>query len=254
MSAASSMKVPLDLGRADAESAELRVGGFVPLSATDYPGELAAVVFCQGCPWECDYCHNPHLIPAVFAPDAQPARAWTDIRAWLAGRRGLLDAVVFSGGEPTLQRGLGAAMQEVRALGFKVGLHTGGAYPERLRALLPVCDWVGLDIKATFRRYDEVTGVPGSAARARASLAALVASGVAHECRTTVHRSLHTAHDLLALAEELLMRGVECYVLQPFRTEGCRDAKLIDAHDAAATAALLQRVAEMFPGVLTRPA
>lgn len=228
----------------------MRVGGFVPLSMTDYPGELAAVVFCQGCPWRCGYCHNPHLIPA----DGPAAHAWSDIRAWLGGRRGLLDAVVFSGGEPTLQRGLAEAMQEVRALGFKVGLHTGGAYPERLQALLPLCDWVGLDIKASFGRYDEVTGVPGSAARVRASLAALVASGVAHECRTTVHRSLHALHDLLALAEELLAEGVECYVLQPFRAQGCQDVGLIETHDTLVTARLLQRVAEVFPGVLTRPA
>lgn len=238
------------------EPGALQPGGFVPLSTTDYPGALAAVVFCQGCPWACGYCHNPHLIPRAAGSDAPHAGApaWRDILARLAARRGLLDAVVFSGGEPLLQRGLRGAMQEVRALGFKVGLHTGGAYPERLAAILPLCDWVGMDIKAPFARYDAVTGSPGSAARARASLEILVASGVAHECRTTVHRALHNLHELLALAEDLLLQGVECYVLQPFRSQGCRDARLVAAHDAAATAVLLQRVASVFPGVLTRPA
>ncbi|MDD5304810.1 MAG: anaerobic ribonucleoside-triphosphate reductase activating protein, partial [Elusimicrobia bacterium] len=113
-----------------------------PLSTTDYPGVLSAVLFLQGCPWRCSYCHNPHLIPA----DSPPEREWESALAFLRGRVGLLDAVVFSGGEPTLQDGLEDAMREVKAMGFKIGLHTGGAYPERLVALLPLIDWVGLDI------------------------------------------------------------------------------------------------------------
>ncbi len=83
--------------RADA----LRVGGFVPFTSTDYPGALAAVVFCQGCPWRCGYCHNPHLIAARGDDERDFAR----IVDWLGTRRGLLDAVVFSGGEPTAQAG-----------------------------------------------------------------------------------------------------------------------------------------------------
>jgi pyruvate formate lyase activating enzyme len=246
MSVASSTKS----GRGSASPDALRVGGFVPLSTADYPGRLAAVVFCQGCPWRCGYCHNPHLLPA----DARAAWAWQEILALLERRRGLLDAVVFSGGEPTLQRGLVAAMREVRTLGFKVGLHTAGMYPERLERVLPLCDWVGLDIKASFARYDGLTGAAGSARRVRESLNLLVASGVAHECRTTVHCSLHSLDDLLALADELLVTGVECYVLQPFRKQGCADAALAGRDDGAETVRLLWRAARLAPGVLTRPA
>ena len=83
----------------------LRIGGFTPFTTTDYPGQLAAVVFCQGCPWRCAYCHNPHLLP-VEGPESH---AWPDLLRFLASRRGLLDAVVFSGGEPTLQGGLADA-------------------------------------------------------------------------------------------------------------------------------------------------
>ncbi len=247
MNAVSSRKAP---PASSAPDFALRVGGFVPHSSTDYPGALAAVVFCQGCPWRCGYCHNPHLIPT----DTTTAHSWTAILALLERRRGLLDAVVFSGGEPTLQRGLADAMREVRALGFKVGLHTAGAYPERLRALLHLCDWVGLDIKAPFARYDALTGAPGSGERVRASLAILVASGVAHECRTTVHRALHGLDDLMDLPDALLVDGAECYVLQPFRAEGCRDAVLNQAHDGRSTADLLKLAAALAPGVLTRQA
>ena len=85
----------------------LRVGGLVPLSTTDYPDHLSAVVFCQGCPWRCAYCHNPHLLPRRSDSEI----AWPDVLAFLDRRRGLLDAVVFSGGEPTLQRALPDAMR-----------------------------------------------------------------------------------------------------------------------------------------------
>ncbi|HEX7972614.1 MAG TPA: anaerobic ribonucleoside-triphosphate reductase activating protein, partial [Thiobacillus sp.] len=156
-------------------SAFLRVGGLTPLSTTDWPGQLAAVVFCQGCPWRCGYCHNPDLIPARGANEIP----WDDVLAFLHRRQGLLDGVVFSGGEPTLQAALPDAMREVRALGFRIGLHTGGAYPQRLAAVLPLVDWVGFDVKAPFADYARITGAAGSGARALAGLQQVLASGVA---------------------------------------------------------------------------
>ena len=140
----------------------LRLGGMTPLTTIDFPGRLAAVLYCQGCPWRCGYCHNPELL------DATAARAlpWAQALAFLESRRGLLDGVVFSGGEPTLQAGLGAALNAVRSLGLQTALHTGGMYPERLAALLPQLDWVGLDIKAPPQRYNAITATPGSGARA----------------------------------------------------------------------------------------
>ena len=86
----------------------LNVGGLTPFSTTDYPGMLAAVVFCQGCPWRCDYCHNPHLLPRKHPGGVE----WSQVRDLLLRRQGLLDAVVFSGGEPTLQKELLGAIQE----------------------------------------------------------------------------------------------------------------------------------------------
>ena len=103
----------------------LSVGGLTPLTTIDYPDNLSAVVFCQGCPLRCRYCHNAELLPRRGATHI----AWRDILYFLRQRQGLLDAVVFSGGEPTQQRGLADAIDEVRALGFKIGLHTAGIYP-----------------------------------------------------------------------------------------------------------------------------
>ncbi|WP_310446726.1 anaerobic ribonucleoside-triphosphate reductase activating protein [Thiobacillus sp.] len=200
----------------------LRVGGLTPLSASDWPGMLAAVVFCQGCPWRCGYCHNPGLIPARGENEIP----WDDVLSFLRRRQGLLDGVVFSGGEPTLQPELADAMRAVRALGFKVGLHTGGAYPRRLAEVLPLVDWVGLDAKAAFADYARITGVPGSGVSALASLEQVLASGVAHEIRTTVHPALLSDADVVGLAGALSAHGVKRHVIQAFRSQGCADAAL----------------------------
>lgn len=158
----------------------LRVGGLTRCSAGDYPGKLAAVVYCQGCAWRCGYCHNPELRPARGAGEI----AWPAVLAFLERRRGLLDAVVFSGGEPTQQRALAPAMRQVKAMGFLVGLHTAGIVPRRLAEVLPLVDWVAMDVKAPFGEHARVTGVRGSAGRARASRELILASGVAAEFHT----------------------------------------------------------------------
>ena len=203
-------------------SASLRVGGITPLSASDWPGQLAAVVFCQGCPWRCGYCHNPDLIPAQSASEI----AWADVLDFLKRRQGLLDAVVFSGGEPTLQSGLPDAMREVHALGYRIGLHTGGMYPNRLAAVLPLVDWVGMDVKAPFADYARITGVKDSGDPVRESLGALLASNVDYEIRTTVHPALLADEEVIDLARDLAGHGVKRYVVQAFRSQGCRDEHL----------------------------
>ena len=201
----------------------LVVGGLTPLSTTDYPDHLSAVVFCQGCPWRCGYCHNPHLLPAKVSGQI----AWNDVLSFLDRRRGLLDAVVFSGGEPLAQKGLVQAVHAARNLGFKIGLHTGGAYPQRFAEVLPLVDWVGFDIKARFAEYARITTVRGSGDRALASATLLLGSGVAHEFRTTVHPRQHDSPGLARLAQNLSELGVRNYVLQEFRADGCVDATLV---------------------------
>jgi len=199
-----------------AEAALLRIGGITPLTTIDFPGRLAAVLYCQGCPWRCGYCHNPELLCAT-TPAAVP---WPEVLAFLKSRQGLLDGVVFSGGEPTLQAALPAALAQVRALGFQTALHTGGMYPERLHALLPLLDWVGLDIKGPLHAYDAITRTPGSGAKAFDALRRLLASGVACECRTTWHAGLFSVDDLFALADTLADAGVAHWALQECRAPG----------------------------------
>ena len=197
---------------------ELAIAGLVPLSTCDWPDRLVATVFCQGCPWDCGYCHNPDLIDSR----APGSVVWSQVRDLLARRRGLLDGVVFSGGEPTRQAALLPAVREVREAGYGVGLHTSGAYPRRLRAVLPLLDWVGLDVKAPAARYPAVTGVAASAEAAFASLRLVLESGVAVQVRTTVDPTLLSDDDVAELSAHLHVLGVRDHVLQAMRPTGVR--------------------------------
>ena len=166
---------------------------------------------------------------------------------FLRRRRGLLDAVVFSGGEPTLQDALPQAIEEVRQLGFKIGLHTGGTYPARLKEILPLLDWVGMDIKADFGDYARVTDTPGSGDKALECARMLLDSGIACEFRTTAHPLYHSPESLLHLAGTLRDLGVRNYALQEFRPQGCTNQQLNShpPHELLAPA-LCERIGAMF--------
>ncbi len=195
--------------------ARLRIGGLARFSTVDWPGRLVATVFCQGCPWRCPYCHNPHLLAAHGTPGTRVP--WPEVLAFLERRHGLLDGVVFSGGEPTAQTALPDAIRAARTLGFRVGLHTAGPWPERLAAVLPDLDWVGFDVKAPFEDYAAVTGVPGSGDTALASLRVLLGSGVTFEARATVHPALIDDAALDRLTDRLADMGVRHVAIQHAR-------------------------------------
>jgi pyruvate formate lyase activating enzyme len=205
------------------------------------------VLYCQGCPWRCSYCHNPHLLPDRAAGGI----AWSEVLEFLRRRRGLLDAVVFSGGEPTAQPGLARAMREVKALGYRIGLHSAGIYPRRFAEVLPLVDWVGFDAKAPFdAAYARITGVRASGEAALESARALLASGVDCEFRTTWHAGFLSPSELDRLTQTLADLGVRRYALQEFRASvgvGFRP-------EGAAVAADLDVLARRFAQFSLRPA
>lgn len=190
----------------------LKVGGFVPFSATDYPGQFSAVIFCQGCPWSCTYCHNPHL------QDFSTGNIeWTKIMEFLRRRQGLLDAVVFSGGEPTMQNSLPEAIAEVKLLGYLIGIHTAAIEPKMFEEVLPLIDWVGLDVKALPETYAGITGRINAGKTVFDALKLVVGSGKNYEVRTTIHNN-ESAMDLCHLAKILSELGIQNYSIQLART------------------------------------
>ncbi|MCL2439161.1 MAG: anaerobic ribonucleoside-triphosphate reductase activating protein [Alphaproteobacteria bacterium] len=208
------------------EKAPIIIGGFVPFTTIDYPGQVAAVAFLQGCPWRCAYCSNPHMfeLRKQTAQDTENYAAFLD---FLRRRARTLDAVVFSGGEALMQPGIVDAIREIRDIAqFKIGLHTNGFYPDILERVLPTVDWVGLDAKAPLQKYDEITGVKNSAAPFVRSLEIMAASGKPFEVRTTAYPKTLGKEDILELAEWLSTRGVKNYAVQCWRPVGMSEGEV----------------------------
>ncbi|GAA2958347.1 anaerobic ribonucleoside-triphosphate reductase activating protein [Microbacterium schleiferi] len=243
---------PSDAG---AGADQLSIAGLTRFSGSDWPDRLVATVFLQGCPWECVYCHNPDLID----PHRAGALPWRDVVTFLDHRRGQLDGVVFSGGEPTMQTALLPAIDDARCLGLRIGLHTGGAFPQRLDAALPALDWVGLDIKASAADYAAVTQRRGSGIHAWRSLRLVLDSASAraggdhpleYEVRTTVDPTLTDADRLRLLGEQLLAEGVQWWALQRARDVGTRP-EAPSVPTTATTDDLVETIAAEFTGAFT---
>jgi len=191
----------------------MRLAHYEPLSLSDFPHRLAATVFTVGCNFACPYCHNPELVRITEDTPELTPEAFFD---FLQRRRGRLNGVCITGGEPTLHHDLPDFVAHIRSLGYAVKLDTNGSNPGMLAELLDtsLLDYVAMDVKAAPSRYDEVTGNPGALLLAEASIALLGTHEVAHEFRTTILPRLFGETDLDELAG-ILPEGSE-YVIQNF--------------------------------------
>ncbi len=190
----------------------IQIGGLVSFTTIDYPGKLACVLFLVGCPIRCAYCSNPHLIP-VGAGEYDPEKVFD----WLKTRVGKLEAVVFSGGEALMQGpALFEYMRRVRELGFKIGLHTNGFYPENLAAAADLIDWVGIDYKATKDNYEKLTGVNIAYEHLIKSLDVWAQTGKDAEVRTTCDPRFVTPDDLRKIARDASARGFKKFAVQKY--------------------------------------
>ncbi len=224
---------------------ELRIGGLTPFTSIDFPGRLSAVIFVQGCPMRCCYCHNPHLQQHAGSGSLH----WREVRSWLATRTGLLDGVIFSGGEPTVDPMLEAAIADAKALGLAIGLHSAGTHPRRLQRLLQLIDWIGLDVKAPLndaRAYERISGMIGSATKAATCVQHVLDSGVDYEIRTTAHPLWMDDAMLIRLAEDLQARGARRFVVQIARATPNQIAPLSLDYPCAAASARLHSMFDSF--------
>jgi len=187
--------------------------GLVKTSLVDYPGEVASVLFTHGCNLRCPFCHNPELVAGPVPPDfISEAEALAHLRK----RRGVLGAAVISGGEPLLHPEIPAFIEAVRGLGLKVKLDTNGCFPAALEGL--PADYIAMDVKTSLDRYDLVLGearrAGETAAAVARSIAVVLASGLAHEFRTTAAPGLVSEEDIRSIARSI--RGCRRWVLQRF--------------------------------------
>jgi pyruvate formate lyase activating enzyme len=196
----------------------MKYADMIKQSLVDYPGEIAAVLFTRGCNLRCPFCHNPDLLikPKIMIKPIDIEQ----VMEFLVQRRGFLDGVVISGGEPTLNDELAVDIRRIKSMGFLVKLDTNGTNPTVLHELLSLgyLDYVAMDIKAPldYKKYRTACGKLSSEDffNIRNSIHLLRNAGIKVEFRTTVVPALHTAADIVEIARYI--EGCEQYTLQQF--------------------------------------
>lgn len=191
----------------------MRIGGFQKLSLLNYPEKTACTVFTAGCNFRCPFCHNGGLVTEAAAPIGTET-----VLEYLRKRKGLLEGVCISGGEPLMQKDILTFMKAVKELGYSVKLDTNGSYPNLLEEVITsgLADYVTMDVKNIPERYAETAGI-GSVPQETIvrSLGLLKKGTVPYEFRTTVVREFHTETEIASIAEWL--SGASVWYLQPFR-------------------------------------
>ncbi|MDO5110006.1 MAG: anaerobic ribonucleoside-triphosphate reductase activating protein [Erysipelotrichaceae bacterium] len=234
------------------ELPELKIGGMQKMTLLDYPGRAACTIFLSGCNFKCPFCHNRDL---VFIPEGYEFFEVSEVLAYLEKRKGILDGVCISGGEPLLQENLQQLIEKIRDLGYQIKLDTNGGYPERLKDVVNkgLVDYVAMDIKNSPEKYARTLGMNPDAFNIetiRESVEFLKTCGVEHEFRTTVVRELHTAEDLIAIGEWI--GPDQTYYLQQFVDSGNVIQSGFTAYTKEEMEALRDAVAPLVPSVTLR--
>lgn len=183
------------------------------MTLVDYPGKVAATVFTQGCNFRCGFCHNPELVcPRLF----QTPVPVQEVLDHLDNRRGKLQGVVITGGEPTLQKGLSDFIIRIKDMGFAVKLDTNGSHPEVLSSLIEghLIDYIAMDIKSSWLKYSQAAGVECDTQKILESLDQIIASGLPYQLRTTLVKEFCSSDDLCDIQRSI--GNAAHYVLQPF--------------------------------------
>ena len=193
----------------------MNVQGYQKLTLLDFPGRVACTVFTGGCNLRCPFCHNARLVRAPLAYES----AEEEVLAYLEKRRGILEGVCVTGGEPLLQEDLVQFLAKLKDMGYPVKLDTNGSLPERLADVLAtgLVDYVAMDVKSSPSGLSAAVGREADFAPYLASIRHIRESGIAHEFRTTVVKGIHTPSDLVEIARII---GDESYYLQRFIDSG----------------------------------
>ncbi len=176
----------------------MNIAGLQKMTLLDFPGKVACTVFLQGCNFRCPFCHNSDLLPG----QGQPLMDDDELMSFLEKRKGLLDGVCVTGGEPTLQPQLHQLLKRIKELGYAVKLDTNGARPQVLRELVEagLVDYVAMDIKNSREEYPKTAGMKENLLpQVEESIRYLLSSAVDYEFRTTVVRQLHSSDSVAAM-------------------------------------------------------
>ncbi|HEY8444227.1 MAG TPA: anaerobic ribonucleoside-triphosphate reductase activating protein [Clostridia bacterium] len=222
----------------------MKIAGYIKNSFVDYPAHISCAVFLGGCNFDCWYCHNRPYIRSAGDIDADEALEF------LKSRKGWIQGVVITGGEPTLNKELPEFIKKVKDLGYPVKLDTNGSRPDVLKSLIDqgLIDYVAMDYKAPLEKYALVAGVPVDILAIKKSVEIIMNSGIDYEFRTTFAPTL-TKEDIVKIVQEI--KGAKRYSLQQYRHDEMYCEILgqqIRPHSKEYFLETLEEVKKIFPG------
>lgn len=202
----------------------MQIGGLQKTSLLDYPDKISAIVFTQGCNFRCGYCHNPELIVLK----EKPSYSIDGFFEFLETRKGKLDGVVITGGEPCLQKGLTDFIKRIKDMGYLVKLDTNGTMSQVLQEVIPLIDYIAMDIKAPLNKYYQITKSQININQIQKSINLIMGSQIDYEFRTTVIKSQLSYDDFDLIGQQI--KGAKKYYLQKFVPSKILDKKLINEY------------------------
>lgn len=226
----------------------MNISGFQKLTLLDFPGHTACTLFTNGCNMRCPFCHNTPLVTG----EAYENYPEEEIFSFLEKRKGLLDGVAITGGEPLLHKDIVPFIRKIKAMDYKVKLDTNGSYPERLRELLSegLLDYVAMDIKNSREKYSLTAGTALDMALIDESISLIKNSGISHEFRTTVVKELHSPEDIVSIAK--MLGKEENYFLQQFKDSGDILCENVSAHPDETVFMMAEKAREYVKSCETR--
>jgi len=191
----------------------MKIGALQKVSLIEYPGEICAIVFTQGCNFRCPYCYNPELVNPELYGECLPEE---DVFSFLAKRKGKIDAVTITGGEPTIQHDLIEFVKRVRKTGYSIKIHTNGSNPEVIDKLISskLVDYIAMDVKSPAHKYKMVTKSQVSYDTIKQTIQLIMKSGIPYEFRTTVLKKLLEKNDIIEIGNSI--KNARLYILQQF--------------------------------------
>ena len=195
----------------------MNIKGLQKTTLLDFPGRVACTVFTGGCNFRCPFCHNASL---VLSPNNVDSISEEEFFSFLSKRKGILDGVCITGGEPLLQKDIVEFIRKIKNEGFDVKLDTNGSFPDRLKAIVSedLLDYIAMDIKNSEEKYSLTAGIDGDCKQMFECIDFIMSSGVDYEFRTTVVKELHTIQDIENIAKRI--KGAKRYFLQNFTDSG----------------------------------